>query len=261
MPEELDATLARVRTALASSSALAGEEPERVATLGDELRPFIESALRCAGLPPSDVRWSEARSLALLFAYRMGDQGYAPAVVSGAMLAWREAAGEDAGTVLDGLWALLLDGYARGREDCARAALLRSVAASAAVVEVAPRRWLVSGVGALDIEGAREVSARTASRLLRGDAEAVLLDLATGPAAEPSALLELVGLERDATSLGVRFLVALSDESRAALAAGGWSAASTTEVSASTEESMRSLLWAGDRVRSAVGWVVQRAGW
>lgn len=261
MREQLDATLARVRTALARSPILAGESEERVATLGDELRPFIEAALLCAGLPSSDVRWSEARSLALLFAYRLGDQGYAPGVVSGAMLSWRDAVGDAAETVLDGLWALLLDGYARGREDRARAALLKTVAAAAAVLEVSPKRWLVSGVGALDTEGAREVSARAASRLLRGDAEAVLLDLATGPAAEPSALLELVGLERDAHSLGVRFVVALSDESREALAAGGWSAAPSTEVSASTAEAMRSLLWAGDRVRSALGWVVQRAGW
>ena len=257
----LDATLARVRSALARSVVLAGESPARVETLGDELRPFIEAALRCAGLATADVRWSEARSLALLFAYRMGDQGYSPGIVSGAMLAWREAAGDDGGTVLDGLWVLLLDGYARGREDCARATILRTVAAATAVIEVAPKRWLVAGVGALDLEGAREVSARAAARLLRGDAEAVLLDLATGPAGESAALLELVGLEKDAGSLGVHVIVAMSDESRMALAAGGWSAAPTTEVLPTVEAAMRSLLWTGDRWRSAVGWVVRRAGW
>lgn len=261
MPAELDATLARVRAALEGSGHLAGESPERVATLGDELKPFVEAALLCGDLPPADLLWSEARSLALLFAYRMGDQGYAPGVVSGAMLAWREAADAPAGPVLDALWALLLDGYARGREDRARVALLRAMAEAAAVVEVAPRRWLVSGVGALDIDGAREVSARAAARLLRGDAEAVLLDLATGPPGEPAPMLELLGLERDAGSLGVRFIVALSEGSRVALAAAGWSAAETTEVTETTGDALRSLLWSGDRLRSAVGWVVQRAGW
>lgn len=261
MTPALDATLAQVRATLAASPHLGGESAERVATLGDELQPFVEAALACAELPPNDLRWSEARSLALLFAYRLGDQGYAPGVVSGAMLAWREVAGDAAATALDGLWALLLDGYARGREDRARAAVLRTVAASACVLEVAPRRWLVSGVGALDTDGAREVASRAAAGLLRGDAEAVLLDLATGTAAEPAALLELVGLERDAGSLGVRFLLALSDESRAALAAGGWCAAETTELMATTTDAMRALLWAGDPVRSAVGWVMQRAGW
>jgi hypothetical protein len=255
-----DATVARVRAALTASGHLAGETPARVATLGDELLPFLEAALRCAEAPPADLRWSEARSLALLFAYRMGDQGYAPGVVAGAMLAWRDGA-DATGAVLDGLWPLLLDGFARGREDRARAAVLRAVAAAAAVVEVAPRRWLVSGVGALDVDGAREVSTRAASGMLRGDAEALLLDLATGAAGEPAALLELAGLERDAASLGVRFVVAMSAESRAALTAGGWSPAASTEVAATTEEAMRSLLWSGDRVRSAVGWVVRRAGW
>lgn len=254
-----DPTVDRVREALAASGHLAGETPERVATLGDELLPFVEAALRCADAPGADLRWSEARSLALLFAYRMADQGYAPGVVSGAMLAWRDAV--DAGAALDGLWPLLLDGYARGREDQARATVLRAVAASAAVVEVAPRRWLVSGVGALDVEGAREVATRAASGMLRGDAEALLLDLATGAVGEPAALLELAGLERDAASLGVRFVVAASPGSRAALGAGGWSAAADTEVTATVEEAMRSLLWSGDRVRSAVGWVVRRAGW
>ena len=234
---------------------------ERVAALGDELQPFVEAALRCEGLAAVDVRWSEARSLALLFAYRMGDQGYAPGVVSGAMLAWREATGGSTGALLDGLWAMLLDGYARGREDSARAGLLRTVAAATAILEVAPRRWLVSGVGALDVEGAREVSARAASRLLRGDAEAVLLDLATGPAGESAALRELVGLEKDAASLGVRFVLALSDEARSSLAVGGWSSGPGTEVFATMEDALRSLLWAGGRAREALGWVVQHAGW
>ncbi len=261
MHAALDATLAQVRTALARSALLAGESPARIETLGDELRPFIEAALRCTGLESVDLRWSEVRSLALLFAYRMGDQGYVPGIVSGAILAWRETAGADGGTVLDGLWALLLDGYARGRADRERATILRAVAAATAVIEVAPKRWLVAGVGALDLDGAREVSARAAARLLRGDAEAVLLDLATGPAGESAALLELVGLERDAGSLGVRVIVAMSNESRAALAAGGWCAAPTTEVLPTVEAAMRSLLWTGDRWRSAFGWVVQRAGW
>ena len=66
MEPEPDATLLRVREALAGSALLAGESPERVLTLGDELRPFVESARRCDGLAPADVRWSEARSLALL---------------------------------------------------------------------------------------------------------------------------------------------------------------------------------------------------
>ncbi len=261
MEPEPDATLLRVREALACSPLLAGESPERVLTLGDELRPFVESARRCDGLAPADVRWSEARSLALLFAYRLGDQSYAPGVVAGAMLAWRDAVTPGSAAVLDGLWPLLLDGYARGREDRARAGILARVAATATVLELAPRRWLVSGVGAVDAEGAREVVSRAASRMLRGDAEAVLLDLTLENAGDAAALLELMGLERDARSLGVRFVVALSEAARASLDASGWTALPTTEVCATAEAATRSLLWAGDGVRAAVGWVVQRAGW
>lgn len=261
MEPEPDATLERVREALAGSPLLAGESVERVRTLGDELRPFVEAAGRCDGLAPGDTRWSEARSLALLFAYRMGDQSYAPGVVAGALLSWREAASAGGAAVLDGLWPLLLDGYARGREDRARAAILAGVAATATVLELAPRRWLVSGVGALDADGAREVVARASSRLLRGDAEAVLLDLTHDPAGDAPALVELLGLEKDARSLGVRFVVALSEATRASLAASGWSAAPATEVCATARDATRSLLWSGDGVRAAVGWVVQRAGW
>ena len=261
MPEPLEVLVARVRSSLDASTHLAGEAPDRITTLGDELRPFIEAALACADLPPTDLRWSETRSLALLFAYRLGDQGYAPGVLSGALLAWRDAVGDGATRVLDGLWALLLDGYARGREDRARSALQHIVAAAVAVVEVAPRRWLVSGVGALDLEGARAVSMRAAAGLLRGDGEVLLLDLATGPSCDEAALRELIGLERDATSLGVRFIVTMSDDARASLAGAGWVAASTTEVATTVEGAMRSLLWSGDRMRSALGWVLQRAGW
>jgi hypothetical protein len=261
MTASLDERLARVRAALLASGHLGGEDLDRVDCVADELRPFAEAALECAGLPDADLRWSEARSLALLFAYRLGDQGYAPGVVSGALLAWRDAAGEGASAALDGLWSLLLDGYARGREDRTRAALLREVADAAAVLEVAPRRWLVTGLGALDLEGARSVSARAASALLRGDAEAVLLDLATGAAAEPAAALELVRLEGDASALGVRFVIALSEASGAALQAGGWRAAPGTEAVATAADGMRSLLWAGGPVRSTVGWMVKRAGW
>lgn len=260
MDATLDALMLGVREALASSPHLGGEAPERVETLGDELRPFVEAAARCADVPTGDPRWSEARSLALLFAYRLGDQSYAPGVVAGALLAWREAAPSGGAAVLDGLWPLLLDGYARGREDRARAAIHARCAETAPVLELAPRRWLVTGVGALDADGAREVVARAASRLLRGDAEAVMLDLTGVPVSEAPLLAELLGLERDARSLGVRPVIAMSEAAAAAVEPLGWSPTAPTEVHRAPEAALRSLLWSGDRVRAAVGWVMQRAG-
>ncbi len=258
MSPSVDAHVDALRAALERAPGFAGESPERVDVVVSELRPFVEAAHRCRAAPPTDPSWSEARSLALLFAYRLGDQGYAAGAVTDALLAWRDAAGEAA--VLDRLLPLLLDGYARGREDRARASAASRAAAAAPVFEASPRRWVASGFGAADADGARDIVSRTSVRLLRQDAEAVMLDLAASVPDDPSVLLEAVALERDAQSLGVRFVLAASAETLTRLRDAGWTPAADTEVLPTTAAALRSAQWSGGAARVAVGWVAARLG-
>lgn len=169
-------TLALIRADLARDALVAREDPAAVEAVVDELRPFLDAADRC--LRDDDVAArSEMRSVAWLLAYRAGDQGVAALALESLLRAWRARAPRGADALLEGVRELIVDGYAKGREDRARAELLGALGASLPLVELAPRAFLVVAAGPLDVDAARALADRVGAALLRGEARSVVLHL------------------------------------------------------------------------------------
>jgi hypothetical protein len=202
--------MARMRPTLEKASRPFRDEARSVEALIAETLPFVESAARAArdGAPEKTPAWREARSFAWLLAYRLGDQGWPGPVVSSVAPAWRDAIGTDwARESADEVHALLLEGYARGREERARTEAQKGLAAALPVAEIAPGVVVIVAAGSLDPDGATALADRASSFLLRRDAKAALLDI--GGMVNPSGavLAELWAIPSSARMLGVRMIV------------------------------------------------------
>lgn len=186
-----------LRGALAATPGMATETSTRVDAVVAEFLPFARAAASTSAVTP------EARSLAWLFAYRLGDQSLPPLAATAALFAWRDVVGEAAArATLDAVLPLVLDGYARAREDRAKSALQRTLGDALPVTEAAPGLVLTIAAGPLDADAARALADRTGHLMLRSEAKAVIADL-TG-LAEPDAatVAELWAITSSARMLG-----------------------------------------------------------
>ncbi|MDP3276566.1 MAG: hypothetical protein Q8Q09_15320 [Deltaproteobacteria bacterium] len=207
-PSHDDALEGAMRQALVATFADHVEDAELVLA---EIWPFVECATRAlkSSAPLQDEAWHEARSMAWLFAHRMGDQGKTASRVTAGFIVWREASGAAvAQACLDDLASLWVDGYARGREDRARAEGQRALADAAPLREVEEGVFLAIAAGPLDFEGAQRFAERVARELHRREARAVILDLGELLDATAGVLSELWAIASAARMLGSRAYVA-----------------------------------------------------
>lgn len=197
-----DTLRAALRQSLAAAPGMGAEASERVDQLVDEFLPFAGSVGRAEHATP------EARSLAWLFAYRLGDQGVAALAVTAPLAAWRDTLGTVAArSVADAVLPLLLDGYARAREDRARVEVQRVLGESSLVAAVAPGVVLAVAAGPLDADAARALCDRAGQLMLRCEARAVVLDLSGLHEPDAGALVELWGVTSSARMLGAHAVV------------------------------------------------------
>jgi anti-anti-sigma regulatory factor len=117
------------------------------------------------------------------------------------------------------LLAVFVEGYVRGREEHAREEGARALVDCQAVVTLAPGVVLVVLAGELDpdvLEGHVDEVGRV---LLRGDAKAMVVDLARFTSRDSESIHAIVKLVRNARVLGVApFLVGLAGEARETVA-------------------------------------------
>jgi anti-anti-sigma regulatory factor len=181
-----------------------------------EFAPFVECAHRALreASTPSGVSWNESRSMLWLFAHRMADHGVPAAVVVAALASWRAAMQRDgerarslSATVVDELFSLVIDGYARGVEERERLRGQRALSAAAPVRELEPGLLLAIAAGALDAEGAQQFAERVSREVLRRDARAVVLDVSDLEEVTPAVLAELWSIASAARTLGARTFV------------------------------------------------------
>jgi hypothetical protein len=202
MAADDDTLRAAVRQGLAEAPGMGAEAPARIDQLVEEFLPFAGSVARADRATP------EARSFAWLFAYRLGDQGVAALAVTAPLAAWRDALGTEAARrVCDEVLPLLLDGYARAREDRARVELQRALGEAALVDEVSPGVVLAVATGPMDADAARSLCDRAGRLMLRREARAVLLDLSGLHEPDAGAVVELWGVTSAARMLGAHAVV------------------------------------------------------
>ncbi|MFO0605314.1 MAG: hypothetical protein U0324_19195 [Polyangiales bacterium] len=189
-----------IRAGLAASPGLGALAPDALDAVAAELAPFVDAASRATDDDPLPA---EARSLAYLFAWRLGDQGLPPPAPLAALLAWRDAEGSPrARRAADLALPLLFDGYARAREDRARDAVLARLAEALPVAELAPGVALVTAAGPLDADAARRLAERASPALLRHGARALVLDLAGLADPDAGTVTELWAVVEAARLLG-----------------------------------------------------------
>lgn len=175
-----------------------------------ETEPFVECAVRALrdAEPERSSSWREARSFAWLLAYRLGDQGWPGPVVSAIVPAWRDAVGTQwAKAAGDELGALMLEGFARGREDRARTEAQKALAEALPVAEIAPGVVVIVAAGFLDADGAAALASRASAFLLRRDSRAALLDVEGLVQPTAAVLVELWSIASSARMLGVRMVI------------------------------------------------------
>lgn len=202
--------LAAMRSFLERVARPFGDTARRLDVLLGESAPFVEYARRALTeeTPTRSTSWREARSMAWLLAYRLGDQGWPAHVVAAIVPAWRQAIGTEIdASLLDELTALMMDGYARGREDRTRTEGQKSLAAALPVVLIAPHVVLIVAAGPLDPEGARTLADRASAFMLRHDARGALLDIEGLVAPTAAVVAELWSITASARMLGVRMVV------------------------------------------------------
>ncbi len=256
---------AMLRVALRAGPGISAEGDDRVEALLAELSPFVEAAARAEAAPELPALWQEARSLVYLFAYRLADQGYAPMALSRALTAWRDAVGSEmARQRTDEVQALLLEGFARGREDAAQSALQQSLGVHLPVGVLAPGVLLAVAAGPLAPDGARTLADRAGRELLRRDGQAALLDLTGLERPEPAVLAELWSLVSAARMLGAAMVtVGHAETVRAGLAEGTLSDAPSAVVNDFTEGVSVALGAAGLRIGAEPGlrrWIKRALG-
>ncbi len=202
MPPEGDATLRNaLREALAATPGMASESPQKIDSLVAEFMPFTDAA------GPKGAS-HEARSLAWLFAYRLGDQSLPPLAATATLLAWRDVVSTDAArTIADEVLPLVLDGYARAREDRAKSELQRALGEALTVAELAPGLVLAVAAGPLDADAARGLADRAGRLMLRAEARAVILDLTGLLSPDAASVAELWAVTSSARMLGAHAMV------------------------------------------------------
>jgi len=204
-----DVLRAAVRAALAASPGLGALPPEALDGVVAEFAPFLDAA---GAATDADPLPAEARSLAYLFAWRLGEQGLPAPTSLVALLAWRDVlATERARRGADAALPLLVEGYTRAREDRARDEVLRQLAEALPVAELAPGVALVTAAGPLDADAARRLAERASPALLRRDARVLVLDLSGLGAPDAGVLLELWAIVESARMLGAATVVVGGD--------------------------------------------------
>lgn len=252
MSVEGDATLRNaLRDALAATPGMASESTERLDALVAEFMPFTDAATDARGAS------HEARSLAWLFAYRLGDQSLPPLAATATLLAWRDAvATDDASAIADEVLPLVLDGYARAREDRAKSELQRALGEALPVAEVSPGLVLAVAAGPLDPDAARALADRTGRLMLRAEARAVILDVTGLLSPDAGVVAELWAVTSSARMLGAHAMV-VGDSPGLASALEGADArldgvGRATSLSAGVDELMRTH---GVTLAAREGWL------
>jgi anti-anti-sigma regulatory factor len=194
---------AALRDALARTPGMATETSTRIDALVAEFMPFTRCAITSEGASP------EARSLAWLFAYRLGDQSLPPLAATASLFAWRDLAATPAAQrVVDEVLPLVLDGYARAREDRAKAELQRTLGEALPVAVVAPGLVLAIAAGPLDADAARALADRAGRLMLQAEARAVLVDMTGLHDPDAATVSELWAVTSSARMLGAFAMVA-----------------------------------------------------
>ncbi|MBL8683004.1 MAG: hypothetical protein JNK05_27810 [Myxococcales bacterium] len=214
----LEAVLERVREGIGRAHkpfATAGLSSDDIAA---EFAPFVECVSRALAQSrdsaPSGVSWNEARSMAWLFSHRMANHGLAPAVVTAALSSWRDAVvRSDDGfrpwveRACDELFALVIEGYARGVEEREKLRAQRALADAAPVRELEPGFLLAIAAGPMDAEGAQQFAERVSRDILRRDARVVVLDVGDLEEVTAAVMAELWAIPSAARTLGARTFV------------------------------------------------------
>jgi rsbT antagonist protein RsbS len=209
--DTLDPVRAAIRAEVTRACRPFADLAGREADIAAELDPFVECAARAehAQDPARGLAWREARSMAWLFAHRMGDQRVPAAVISAGFLAWRDAsAGEWAREAADELMALVVEGYARGREEHAALEGQKALADAAPLRELEPGCLYAIAAGPLDPDGAQRFAERVSRDILRRDARVVVLDVGELEPVTAAVLAELWAIASAGRTLGARVIVA-----------------------------------------------------
>ncbi|MEZ4393432.1 MAG: hypothetical protein R3A48_20285 [Polyangiales bacterium] len=201
-----DADLREIRAAVERALRAAGEDTDASTGIAEEIQPFAEAAARRAR-DDDESAARELRSVAWLLAYRAGDQGLTALSLEALLRAWAERAEPAAAATLAGVRDLVTDGFARGREDRARAEHLRVHAESIPLITLAPRAHLLVAAEPLDAAGAELVAERVGASLLRAEARAILLHLHALSPPRLDVLAALWGIASSARMLGCACVV------------------------------------------------------
>lgn len=168
------------------------EQATRFEQLLTEWTPFVECSLRAESALRENERdeaavraafdrssaWKEARSMAWLFAHRMGDQQVPVLLLTQLLKAWRMS-GESflSAVVQDDVLPLLFDGYSQGCEERLRQQTQRTLGEFAVIRELAPQSLLVIVAGPLEVEAVRAIVDRASREALRRDAKSLIMDI------------------------------------------------------------------------------------
>jgi len=258
---DLDALLDAVRDDLERAARVAGEDPSAFRAVAEELRPFVEAASRCAD-PRDEAAARELRSVAWLLAYRVGDQGLTGLTLESLLRAWRTRGPTGAEVVLEGVRDLFTDGFARGREDRARQALLRALAGAVPLIPLGPRAFMVVLCDPLDAAGADAVAERVGATLLREGARSVMVHLHALRDPGLDVLAPLWNLASNARMLGCACVFSGAREVLTrAIAEGALTREPVTHVDDAAEAVRETLASAGavvGAVPAPLRWILQR---
>lgn len=196
-----DPHLEEIRGAVERALRAAGEDAAASHSIAEEIQPFAEAASRRARSDDESAA-RELRSVAWLLAYRAGDQGLTALSLEALLRAWAERAEPAAAATLVEVRDLVTDGFARGREDRARAELLRVHAEALPLITLAPGAHMLVAADPLDATGAELVAERVGAALLRAEARAILLHLHALNPARLDVLAALWSVASSARMLG-----------------------------------------------------------
>lgn len=211
-----------IRDAMARASRLLALAADDAEDSSAELQPFVDAVTAAIGerapaaVRPTGMAWNEARSMAWLYAHRMADRRVPPSVACAGVLAWRDAASEQAepdlktwvGVASDELITLVIEGYARGIEEREKLAAQRALTDCAPVREIEPGFLLAIAAGPMDADGAQLFAERVSRDILRRDAKVIVLDVGDLDGVTAAVLAELWAIPVSARTLGARAFVA-----------------------------------------------------
>ncbi len=199
--------------------------------------------------------WKEARSMAWLFAHRMGDQEVSILHLTRLLQAWRATCTPEVGQrVYDEVLALLLDGYTQGRVERVKSEVQRSYGENAIVRELFAGTVLVVLAGPLECDAVRLVVDRASRELLKRDARALIVDIEQLQMPTHAVLAELWALLPGARTLGTKVFIAGVQGAVQELMSSARLSDEGEHRCVSLAEALR-LLGAKERQRSPVGWL------